>query len=473
MTKNSVLKKFSISTFANIFILLVSIFSTLIFPKVLNIEDYSYWQTYVFYTGFVTIVGLGLVEGVYLRNGGKRYDSLDKSTHSFQTYGFTIFLTIVFAIFGAIAWIFINDKKLATIMVLVCIEGLIFNLRVYPLYILMATDRIKDFSISVVIGRGAFFISALALILMKQANLYLFALCDILGCVCCSAYAFAKCKDKLLRRPCNFSKGFMEARNNISVGFSLLAANMIGVGITGVIKYAVQTHWSIVTFGKIAFSITCVNLFLKFMTAVGTVLFPMLCNYSLEKLKKIYVLVNTLLEYIIAICMIFYYPAKLILSMYLPQYMESLVFMSYLLPICLFETKVSLLINTYYKALRKERVLMLVNLIDLTLSVALAIMSTLLFSNLKLAIFSILIVLAVRSVVLEIILCKSYLKLKNKFAGMFSLLIAIAFVLTNGFVGGWIGLLLYVVFVCFAVLFGYRKIKQSLKLFLRRKTNEK
>lgn len=469
MSGNSgLIKKFSISTLANFIVLLVSVFSTLVFPKVLSVEDYSYWQVYIFYTGFVTLAALGWVEGIYLKNGGKKYDSLNSAVYSFQTYGLLVFVSIVFAVIGSLSWILIDDKKLAIVIALVCVEGAIFNLRVYPLYLLQATDRIKDFSISIVIGRGAFFATSLLLILLGQAELYWLILCDILGCVCCSIFAFAKCQDKLLRKPCGFSQGIREAKSNISVGFSLMAANMVGIGITGVIKYAVQTHWSVVEFGKIALSITCTSLFLKFTTAVGTVLFPMLCNYSIEKLKSIYSSVNTILEYCIAGCMIFYYPAKLILSMYLPQYAESLDYMGYLLPICLFETKVSLLLNTYYKAIRKEKVLMIVNLIDLGLSVILAIVSTILFSNIRLAVFSILIVLAVRSFVLEIILCKKYLSLNDKFVGLFSILIAIVFVITNGFVGGWLGVLLYAVFVCIAILLGYSKIKHSIKMFLRR-----
>lgn len=459
MSKNSVLKKFSISTLANFFVLLVSIFSTLAFPKILNIEDYSYWQIYVFYTGFVTIAGLGWVEGIYLKNGGKHYESLNQSIYSFQTYGLSVFLSVVFAIIGVISWFFISDRKLATVVVLVCVEGAIFNLRVYPLNLLQATDRIKDFSISIVIGRGVFFIASLLIIAIGKSNLYLFIFSDILGCVCCSVYSFAKCRNKLLGKPCCFSQGVAEAKNNISVGFSLMAANMVGIAITGVIKYAVQTHWSVVEFGKIALSITCTSLFLKFTTAVGTVLFPMLCSYSIEKLKRIYVSLNTLLEYAIAGVIIFYYPAKLVLSMYLPQYAESLEYMGYLLPICLFETKVSLLLNTYYKAMRKEKVLMAVNLIDLGLSVALAVMSTVLFDNVKLAVLSILLVLAARSLALETILCFKYLGIKSIAFGLFDLSTTVVFVLANAIVGGWLGMILYIAFFGLVALLGSRKLK--------------
>lgn len=472
MSANSVVKKFSISTFANLIVLLVSVFANLVFPKILSIEDYSYWQIYVFYTGFVTIAGLGLTEGVYLRNGGKRYQELEKSVYAFQTYGLLAFVSLIFLSIGIVSWATVVDRKLATVIILTCVEGAIYNLRVYPLYVLQATDRIKEFSISIVIGRGTFFATSLMLFLLKQADLYLLIFCDLLGCICCSAYGFMKCRDKLLGKPCDFSQGIKEAKNNISVGFSLMAANMVGVAITGVIKYAVQTYWSIVEFGKISLSITFTNLFLKFTTAVGTVLFPMLCHYSNEKLRNIYSSMNTMLEYIISLALAFYYPVKIVLNMYLPQYAESLEYMGYLLPICLFETKVSLLLNTYYKAMRKEKTLMVVNLLDLGLSAVFAIISTAVFSDVKLAVFSILIVLAIRSFVLENILCRRYLKTTHKFPGGFSLLIALVFVLSNGYIGGWLGMLIYGGFVCIACLIGRNEIKNGMKMFLRKEENE-
>ena len=50
--------------------------------------------------------------------------------------------------------------------------------------------------------------------------------------------------------------------------------------------------------------------------------------------------------------------------MWLPQYAESLRYMVILLPICIFDGKMSLLCNTYLKVLRKERQLFYFNLIS-------------------------------------------------------------------------------------------------------------
>lgn len=469
VNRNLLVKKFSAATVANFIVLLISLFSTLVFPKVLSVEDYSYWQLYIFYTGFVTIAGFGWVEGIYLKNGGKKYKELETSIYAFQTYGLFTLVSFVFLIISIIVCVAITDKKMMFVLMLVCVEGIIFNVRVYPLYILQTTDRIKEFALAIVIGRGSFLFTSLVVLLCGNTNLYFLIFSDIFGCICCSIYAFFQCRDKLLGKPCNVSRGVIEVKNNISTGFSLMLANMVGIGITGVIKCAVQTYWSVVEFGKISFSLTCTNLFLKFTNAIGTVIFPMLCNSSIDKMKKIYNSMNTLLEYIIAIAMFFYYPLKLILIMYLPHYAESLEYMGYLLPICLFETKVSLIFNTYYKALRKEKTLMIVNIVDLGISLIFAILVTRILSSLQLAVFSILIVLAIRSLVLERILCKKYLQLETRHSGLFSCLIACIFVMANGYIGGWYGMLIYGLVLLSVGMLDFQRIRSCKKILKGRK----
>ena len=467
---STVLKKFSISTFANLLVLLVSVFSNLAFPKVLSIEDYSYWEVYVFYKGFVTIAGFGWAEGIYLKNGGKTYSLLDPKIYSFQTYGLLIFVSVIFVCIGGLSYFFTKDEKLLKILLLVCLEGIIFNMRVYPLYLMQATDRIKHFSVSIMIGRGVFFATSILALAIGYSDLYLLIFCDIFGCICCSAYSYWKCREKLLCAPCGFKQGFSEAKENIGIGFSLMAANMVGVAITGVIKYAIQTYWSVIEFGKISFTITCTNLFLKFTTAVGTVLFPLLCNFPIDKLKKVYSSLTLFFEVSIGVILVLYYPTKLVLSLYLPQYAESLRYMAYLLPICLFETKVSLLLNTYFKAMRKERMLMAVNLAVLGTSGILAVLSTFVFSSIDLAIYSILAVLALRSFLLENILCRKYLRTGEKFVGLFSVSIAIVFVFTNGVIGGWVGAILYGVFALTITIWNFHKIKNIMVKTFRRQS---
>lgn len=97
---------------------------------------------------------------------------------------------------------------------------------------------------------------------------------------------------------------------------------------------------------------------------------------------------------------------KSILSVWLPQYAESLKYMAILFPICAYESKMSLIINTYMKALRKERTLLYINLVTVGLSICMAGLTCYFMRSLDLAIFSIVVLMAFRSVISEKILSK-------------------------------------------------------------------
>ena len=59
--------------------LLSSFLVVLIFPKILSIESYSYWQLFLFYIAYTGFFYFGFADGLYLRYGGKEYKELDKS----------------------------------------------------------------------------------------------------------------------------------------------------------------------------------------------------------------------------------------------------------------------------------------------------------------------------------------------------------------------------------------------------------
>ena len=66
---------------ANAISLIVSLLTTLVLPKFFGdaVEQYGYYQIYIFYVGYIGFFHLGLCDGIYLRDAGKRYESLDKA----------------------------------------------------------------------------------------------------------------------------------------------------------------------------------------------------------------------------------------------------------------------------------------------------------------------------------------------------------------------------------------------------------
>ena len=169
---------------------------------------------------------------------------------------------------------------------------------------------------------------------------------------------------------------------------------------------AIEKKWDIATFGKISLTISISNLLLVVIKAVANVIFPLLKRMSQDKYSEVYSVLRDGMMIPLLGMLVFYYPIKTILSIWLPNYADSLKYMAILFPMCIYESKVTLLINTYLKALRKEKWLFAVNVATVLLSAVLSYISVFVLQNLDAAIISIVILLAFRCTVSEMLLTK-------------------------------------------------------------------
>jgi hypothetical protein len=130
------------------------------------------------------------------------------------------------------------------------------------------------------------------------------------------------------------------------------------------------------------------------------------------------------------------------MTAWLPKYAESLMYMALVFPMFIFEGKMALLINTYLKTLRKEKVMLNINLISMVLSILLTLITTQLLGNLDLAIVSIVILLAFRSVLAEMylskVLCISMLR-----DIILELTLTVVFIASGWFINSWYTVLAY------------------------------
>ena len=193
------------------------------------------------------------------------------------------------------------------------------------------------------------------------------------------------------------------------------------------------------------------NLFLIFIKAISVVIFPVLCNCNLNILKKIYSISSDSLGIILLGSFILYYPGKIILSFWLPQYAESLAYMAMLFPISLYESKTQLLLNTYFKALRKENLLLMINVMSVLLSLIVTILTINILNSVDLAIFAIVFLLAFRCYLSEFMLLK-IVKINGNKDIIYELIMSALFILLNWYIGGISGVIIYI-FIYFVYLF--------------------
>ena len=104
-----IVANFSYVVLSNLLTVIVSSLVVLILPKIMGVEEYGYWQLYIFYLSYAGFVHLGWVDGIYLRYGGLEYADLDKENFFSQFLMLLIYLTGIGILFFLGTSAFIKD----------------------------------------------------------------------------------------------------------------------------------------------------------------------------------------------------------------------------------------------------------------------------------------------------------------------------------------------------------------------------
>lgn len=456
---NSSVKKFarnfSYTFITHILATIISIVLILVVPRFISINDYSYWQLYIFYISYISYMSLGLTDGAYLRYGGYEYRDLNKQVFVSQ-YWFLVVLEIFISFSIALFYILVSPGTSKMIVVLfTCLAGILIVPRSLLMFMLQATNRIKESSIMLMIERVTYFILVIIFLLSGIKQFEYLIVADIVGKIFSVFYSFYVCKELVFGKFESLKMSIREITLNISVGSKLLFANLASMLIIGIVRFFIEGNWSIETFGKVSLTLSISNMLMLFINAIAAVLFPTLKRTPQEKLPVIYKMTRTLITLPLVGLLIFYYPAKIILSAWLPQYTDSLAYMALLFPMCLYESKMLLLINTYLKTLRKEKWMLIINLITVAMSLVLTCISVFLLNSLNLTILCIILLLAFRCIIAEIYLAR-FLNIKVKKDIILEVIITIIFIVIS-----WYLSVISALFIYLAVYAIYLMIKKN------------
>ena len=436
-----VMRNISYTFMSNVIHLLISTVTVLIIPKFVGVETYGYYQLYLFYISYAGVAYFGWCEGIYLREGGKYYSELDKGQYSAQFRLLGLLEVIIYTVIYAASLCLIADGNKHFVIGSTSVVAVGMCLRWFITFILQATARIKEYATVTISERIIFVVLVLGLLLAGYRQLYLIVVADVAAKYISLFIGMWCCQDIVKARPVPVRAAVPEIRANMSVGLKLMFSSLCSMLIIGVIRFGVETCWDIATFSKVSLTLSVSNLVMTAINAVAVVLYPMLRRTSGQQLPRLYGIMRVTLMGLILGGMIFYYPIKRLLSAWLPQYAESLQYAAILFPICVYESKMSMLINTYYKALRLEKQLMRCNIAALVLSGVLTVLSTVVLHNVTAAIISILICLVFRGIIGELILSK-HIAIEVKKDIVIELCMTVAFIVCNWFFGS-AGMVMY------------------------------
>lgn len=456
------IKNFSYTLTSNFISLAVSSLVVLIVPKLIGVEEYGNWQLYLFYSAYVGFLQFGWSDGIYLVYGGKEYAELDKRMFFSQFYMLVILQILNMIIIKALSIHFVLDANRNFIIQMTALCMFITNIRGMLLLILQGTNRIKEYAQITMTDRILYCLLIVVLLIAGIRDYKLMVVADLAGRFVSLLIAVYHCKDIVMHRISSFYFTFREAWNNINVGIKLMFSNIASILIIGVVRFGIERSWDVATFGRVSFTLSISNLLMLFVNAVGLIMLPVLRRTDKKKLPDIYEIIRNFLMVLLLGVLLVYYPAKAILSVWLPQYAESLKYMALLFPMCIYEGKVALLINTYLKTLRKEKLILKINLISLALSVILTFITVYVFNNLNLAVTSILVLLAFRCILAEICL-SDILKIRVSKDIILEVAMVLIFMLSGWILNIWFGIAVYVAAYAIYLFMKKRDIKYTIK----------
>lgn len=98
MSKNSTAKNIFNVFSSQVGITIVGLVTTLVFPKIMEMEEYALYQTYYLYLSYITILHLGFPDGMHVKYAGKSFDTIDRGKYK----GEIRLLLIILALFSAV-----------------------------------------------------------------------------------------------------------------------------------------------------------------------------------------------------------------------------------------------------------------------------------------------------------------------------------------------------------------------------------
>lgn len=383
---------------------LVSLASTLVFPKVLGVGDYSFWQLYVFYTGYVGVLQFGWNDGIYLRYGGQRYGQLGRSRFSSQFWLLVGSQLVASGLVVLAALTLVPDVDRSFILTMTGVAVLILGCRWFFVFVWQATNMIGHYARALALESSVFIVAVSVWFLCGGTGYRGLILCDLLAKGASLGVAMYWCRDLVFIRPHAGRTDFSEAWLNVSVGIKLMLANFASILMVGIVRFAIERHWDVVTFGKVSLSLSVSSLVMVFVNAVGVVVFPTLRRIDAARKPELFLTLRTLYLPVATVLLLLYFPLRIGLALWLPAYADSMIYLGLLFPVFIYEGRMALLVNSFLKDLREERSMLLINLGGVLLAALLALVTTTWLDNLDLAVTSIMVLIVLRASVAEIVL---------------------------------------------------------------------
>lgn len=467
---NSIFKNISFTFASNLICTFISVLVTFILPKCVSVENYGYYQLYFFYVTYTGFLHFGWADGLYLRYAGAYYTSLDKELFGSQFKVYCAVELILGLVLCLLSFIFVQGEQRILVFILIGVSAAINLPKTYLQYLLQGTNRIKEYAVQTTLERIVFGIVIVTIVFLGKDSFFLAIMADILGKFIALVYEIIQCRELIQSRFIISKELIKEILININVGIKLMLANIASHLILGTVRWSIEQKWNVSVFGKISLTMSVSHIMMIFIRSVSMVMLPALRRTDEKRYAAIYNDIKVVLFVFLFGGLFVYYPLNMFLTYWLPDYADSLKYMAILFPLCVFEGKLSILVEMYLKTMRLEKKILSSNVATLVFSVLVTFVSICLLENLSLAVLGMLVIFAFRTTIGEFLLSR-HLEIsfyKNIFIELF---LVISFVGSSWLVEGIEGFGIYFASYVVYLLLNRKKIMKVVKERILKKKN--
>lgn len=381
-----------------------SVMMAIVVPKALGVGDYAYWQLFTLYVGYIGLLLFGVHDGVFLRLGGVRVGQVDWSRIKAQFEIIAGFQAAVLLGAGVAIVLGGGATTRTVVLLFVIVDGLIVNPAAFLFYVLRAANLPNIFSLGSMLSGGVWAVLLVALTVLRPEGFFLYALGYLFTQALSTLYCFLHFREAFRCKAGSLRDALLDCKADCLAGLKVTVAYYAGTLVVGSCRMLVDFKWGIEAFGLFSFSVSLVNFLLTFMAQVSMVIFPVIRRMGKQSQGKAYLLMRGSLVSVLPLVYVLYFPACAVLEWWLPQYADSLRYLAIMLPVCFFDCKMQLLVNTYLKSMRKENALMWINVASLAGALALMSLVATATSSITATAVAMVVAIAVRSIFSEVYL---------------------------------------------------------------------
>lgn len=378
--------------------LALSVIQTLLVPKFLGVEQYGYWQLYIFYVSYVGFFHLGLSSGVYLTTGGQTREEMDEASIKSQMLFGAFYETIMAVVIVVFSTFLQTGPERAFVIVMTAIYLVLQNMATFMMNELQCMNETKKSSYSTIIERLAFLVPLLVFLVRRVDSFYPYVFAYTTSTLVQLAYCAWNLRDFWGVHWLGMRHAAKLGWASIKIGFPMMLANIMSMLIIGIGRFFIDARWGIETFGRLSLALSLVSFFLAFVSQASMVLFPSLRQADKSEVRGFYQAARDAMGLLFPSIYVLYFPLTWVLSLWLPAYADTFVYLIFLVPICVFDSKYNITGVTYYNVLRRERTMLAVNAVAAGVSLVLTLVAVYLVGSVFAVIACMTAVIVVRSV---------------------------------------------------------------------------